>query len=83
MNRLSGEIPAELGNLTNLVVLGLEENQLTGDIPAEMANLTSLRRLFLASGNEFTGCLPAAWQEVPDNDLDELDLPVCEAEDTE
>ena len=83
VNRLSGEIPPELGNLTNLIVLGLEENQLTGDIPAEMANLTNLRWLRLTGGNEFTGCVPEVWQDVSDNDLDELDLPVCGAEDTE
>ena len=81
LNRLSGEIPPELGNLTNLTRLGLEENQLTGDIPAEMANIASLRRLFLAGGNEFTGCVPEVWQDVPDNDLDEIDLPFCNAED--
>ena len=81
VNRLSGEIPPELGNLTNLTRLGLEENQLTGDIPAEMANIASLRRLFLAGGNEFTGCVPEVWQDVPDNDLDEIDLPFCNAED--
>ncbi len=80
VNRLSGEIPPELGNLTNLTVLGLEENRLTGDIPAEMANLTNLRWMRVAAGNEFTGCVPAVWQDVPDNDIDELDLPVCGAE---
>ena len=81
VNRLSGEIPPELGNLINLTRLGLEENQLTGDIPAEMANITNLGRLFLAGGNEFTGCVPAVWLDVPVNDIDELDLPVCGADD--
>ena len=32
-NQLSGEIPPELGNLSNLVFLGLYENQLSGEIP--------------------------------------------------
>ena len=81
VNRLSGEIPTELGNLTNLRALGLEENQLTGDIPTEMANIANLRRLFLAGGNELTGCVPAIWQVVPDSDLHEIDLPFCGAED--
>ena len=80
VNRLSGEIPVELGNLTDLTVLGLEENQLSGEIPAELGNLTNLGRLFLAGGNELTGCLPAVWQDVPDNDLDQVDLPFCDAE---
>ena len=38
-NQLSGEIPAELGNLTNLSLLNLDRNQLSGEIPAELGNL--------------------------------------------
>ena len=41
-NRLSGPLPAELGNLTELENLGLERNRLTGTIPAELGNLTEL-----------------------------------------
>ncbi len=78
-NRLSGAIPPELGNLTDLTVLGLEQNQLTGEIPAELGNLVNLRTLLLA-GNQLTGCAPAELEAVPDSDLDELDLPICEAE---
>ena len=37
-NQLSGEIPAEFGNLINLEILHLENNQLTGEIPAELGN---------------------------------------------
>ena len=32
-NELSGPIPPEIGNLTNLTTLNLVENQLTGEIP--------------------------------------------------
>ena len=35
-NRLSGKIPAELGNLTNLEFLSLNVNQLSGAIPEEL-----------------------------------------------
>ena len=44
-NRLSGEIPAELGNLSNLKVLDLEYNTgLTGPLPLSLTglNLTDL-----------------------------------------
>ena len=35
-NGLSGEIPAELGNLSHLVSLSLWDNDLSGEIPAEL-----------------------------------------------
>lgn len=56
-NQLSGSIPMELGNLTQLTDLGLEFNQLTGNIPAELGNLAQLTWLNLAF-NQFTGSLP-------------------------
>ena len=39
---MTGEIPAELGDLTNLTELHLSGNQLTGEIPAELGSLTNL-----------------------------------------
>ena len=44
-NQLTGSIPAELGNLTNLELLSLFNNQLTGAIPAELGGLTNLEVL--------------------------------------
>ena len=44
---LTGEIPAEIGNLTNLTSLYLNVNQLTGEIPAEIGSLTNLTSLHL------------------------------------
>ena len=58
-NSLTGKIPAELGNLTNLERLGLEGNQLRGEIPAELGNLTNLEWLGL-SFNQLSGEIPAA-----------------------
>ena len=47
-NGLSGTIPEELGNLTNLQSLNLLGNDLNGPIPAELGNLTNLQRLYLS-----------------------------------
>ena len=49
LNRLSGPIPAELGNLANLRSLLLYGNQLAGTIPTSLMGLTQL-----FSNNEYT-----------------------------
>ena len=56
-NGLSGEIPEELGNLTNLDRLTLGSNQLSGEIPNELGSLTNLRVLGL-EGNQLSGQIP-------------------------
>ncbi len=58
-NQLTGSIPPELGNLTNLQTLSLINNQLTGSIPTSLGNLTNLQRLYL-SNNQLTGPIPAS-----------------------
>ena len=57
-NNLSGEIPAELGDLTSLQNLYLWQNSLSGEIPAELGGLTSLQILFLEDNN-LSGEIPA------------------------
>jgi hypothetical protein len=57
-NQLTGSIPVELGNLTNLIELSLSVNQLTGSIPSELGNLTNLQRLDLYS-NQLSGSIPS------------------------
>ena len=56
-NELSGEIPPELGALTNLQWLNLGANELSGEIPPELGGLTNLRELSLVS-NELSGEIP-------------------------
>ena len=57
VNQLTGSIPPEIGNLTNLTYLVLVGNQLTGEIPSEIGNLTNLIGLRL-DNNQLTGEIP-------------------------
>ena len=59
-NKLSGEIPVELGRLTNLLELYLSENELSGTIPVELGNLTNLQLLYLNDNELMTGTIPTA-----------------------
>ena len=52
-----GTIPSELGNLSNLQWLSLNDNQLTSGIPEELGNLANLQGLSLW-GNRLTGGIP-------------------------
>ena len=56
-NNLTGSLPADLDNLTNLHDLLVQDNHLTGPIPA----LTGLSNLFQfnASSNQLSGAIPA------------------------
>ncbi len=56
-NRLSGSLPSELGQLTNLKKLWLSYNDLSGQIPVELGQLTNLEHLEL-SDNELSGPIP-------------------------
>jgi hypothetical protein len=56
---LTGEIPEELGNLSNLRIFFLEGDggTLSGTVPASFASLTSLAT-FKIKGNNLSGKLP-------------------------
>ena len=56
-NNLTGPIPPELGNLSNLEGLVIYDNQLTGPIPPELGNLFNLEHLSLHE-NQLTGPIP-------------------------
>ncbi|TVU26579.1 hypothetical protein EJB05_29133, partial [Eragrostis curvula] len=57
-NRLQGQVPVSVGNLTNqLQYLYMAENQLSGEFPPGIANLRNLFIVSLAM-NRFSGVLP-------------------------
>ena len=76
-NFLSGEIPAELGSLSDLIRLSLDNNELSGEIPAELGSLSNLVRLRLG-GNSLSGCVPSSLEDQLNFDASYLgDLPFC------
>ena len=62
-NQLTGEIPEELGDLTNLQAPLLNNNQLSGEIP-DLSRLTSLVNLYL-NNNQLSGRRSRTWATSP------------------
>jgi uncharacterized protein (TIGR02145 family) len=56
-NNLTGAIPADIGQLTQLRTLNLSGNNITGSIPSSIGNLSELE-VFQASNNDLTGAIP-------------------------
>ena len=76
-NGLIGEIPVELGQLSNLRILllyGTFGNGLIGEIPVELGQLSNLRILLLYGtfGNELIGEIPVELSQL--SNLEELNL---------
>ncbi|XP_021817314.1 MDIS1-interacting receptor like kinase 2-like isoform X2 [Prunus avium] len=70
-NNLSGLIPPEIGNATQINVLELSSNHLVGLIPKEFGKLSLLVKLML-NGNQLSGRIPSEFGSL--NDLEYLDL---------
>lgn len=58
----SGELPRNIGDLTQLRILMLMGNSLEGSIPQELYNLTELRELYLTQNNLTGPVLPLIGQ---------------------
>jgi len=57
-NKLSGEIPSDIGSLTKLKYLDISKNQLSEKIPTTIENLVELENLYL-NENQLTGTIPS------------------------
>ena len=63
-NGLKGQIPPELGKLSELRVVALGSNGLSGPIPLELTSLSNLETLTLV-GNNLTGQVPPELSKLP------------------
>ena len=73
---MSGKIPPELGSLSNLTELALN-NDLSGKIPPELGSLSNLTELAL-SYNDLSGCVPSSLPGRLNMEHSDLgDLPFC------
>ncbi|XP_060670063.1 receptor-like protein EIX2 isoform X3 [Ziziphus jujuba] len=81
VNHLAGKLPEWIGQLKNIVQLGLDYNSLNGPIPASLGLLQNLTDLGL-SGNDLNGTLPESLGQlsqlstfdVSSNHLTDVDL---------
>jgi hypothetical protein len=67
-NDLTGSLPADIGQLTELEILDLSGNNLSGHLPAEIGNMRQLRWLYL-NDNPLSGAIPLNLM-----DLDNLEI---------
>uniref|UniRef100_A0A0D3G584 non-specific serine/threonine protein kinase n=1 Tax=Oryza barthii TaxID=65489 RepID=A0A0D3G584_9ORYZ len=62
-NALSGPLPKELGNLTNLLSLGISFNNFSGQLPEELGNMTNLQQMYIDSCG-FSGPFPSTFSKL-------------------
>ena len=72
---LTGGVPPELGELSELAALRLDDNDLSGEIPRGLGRLP-LSMITLAN-NDLTGCIPSPLEDVANNDMARINLPWC------
>ncbi|KAI3983422.1 hypothetical protein MKX01_013489 [Papaver californicum] len=56
-NTITGEMPHEMGNCTQLAHIYLSGNRISGSLPSSLSNLENLKKLDI-SDNYFSGALP-------------------------
>ncbi|XP_062020561.1 probable LRR receptor-like serine/threonine-protein kinase At3g47570 [Rosa rugosa] len=66
--RFRGNIPSDIGNLSSLILLSLDENQLSGSIPSSMGRLLNLQGLYMYD-NALQGYIPDELCQLEDLDV--------------
>ncbi|XP_022768688.1 putative receptor-like protein kinase At3g47110 [Durio zibethinus] len=70
-NRISGNIPPSIAQLSGLTLLNLSYNSISGEIPPEIGKLEKLQMLGLA-GNQISGSIPSYLGDL--RQLNQIDL---------
>jgi Leucine-rich repeat (LRR) protein/PKD repeat protein len=77
-NQLSGNIPPELGDLSNLLALFLSYNELSGSIPPVLGNLVSLQKLYFRGNSGLSGPLPSTLTDLSLTEFYFSETALCE-----
>ena len=77
---LRGEVPASIGELSELSHLDLSSNSLTGDLPDSLGDLRSIQVLLIA-GNGLSGCVPESLRGTQVSDVVFTSLYYCDDDD--
>ena len=70
--RLTGTVPAEIGQLSALTKICLRNNELVGEVPFSICNLTNLKELTLRQNMQLTDELPSSFVKL--TNLRKIDL---------
>ena len=65
-NQFRGEIPRDIGNLRNLLVLDLYNNSLVGDVPSSIREMRELKELYLDNQHLLPLRMKYCGQRLPD-----------------
>ncbi|EPS60654.1 hypothetical protein M569_14148, partial [Genlisea aurea] len=63
-NQLTGSLPDELGNLSNLDRIQIDQNQISGPVPPSFANLRKAKHFHL-NNNSLSGQIPSVLSQLP------------------
>ncbi|KAF8010277.1 hypothetical protein BT93_J1030 [Corymbia citriodora subsp. variegata] len=64
-NAFSGELPSEIGNLYELLVVTFAENNFSGSLPRSLGNLSKLQELYISSSG-ISGAIPSSFANLTD-----------------